>query len=367
MSSLTVYEKITDPIGCMKALGSSIAESAMFGCRNVAAGEVLAWHCMSRQKDPLELCQQFHIISDRLSMKYDAMLAKFREMGGTHHVLSRTHETASIQLQIEGEEWTESLSWEEAKAEPWPYGKGNKIKPQWATARGRRSMLWARVVSEAVRVLRPEIATGIYTPEEIQDFDSDSPPIDVEAVVVADQPAESPGVTEPATDLEPAEPVSEEETNGACSSIQRARIARLFDSLGITHEQQTVILAKRNCQVARNLTPEQADELVKSLEAKAAERAAAVKGGDSKFPADEAKAWIHLDAPADQVILDEIRSMLRGQPDLIKQVTEHLTKGGRAKLDELTIGQAKILQSAMQVGEMQHFFDLDLAAVAVKN
>ena len=33
----------------------------------------------------------------------------------------------------------------------------------------RKKMLWARVISDGVHTMAPEVATGIYTPEELDD------------------------------------------------------------------------------------------------------------------------------------------------------------------------------------------------------
>jgi hypothetical protein len=49
-------------------------------------------------------------------------------------------------------------------------GKDNKLKVNWQ--RFPRQMLTARCISEAVRLLAPQIVSGIYTPEEVQDFSS---------------------------------------------------------------------------------------------------------------------------------------------------------------------------------------------------
>jgi hypothetical protein len=59
-----------------------------------------------------------------------------------------------------------------------------------------RQMLRARVVSEGVRAAMPGVVLGLYTPEEVQDFDArpapaapPAPVIDVEAAAPAPAPA----------------------------------------------------------------------------------------------------------------------------------------------------------------------------------
>ena len=45
-----------------------------------------------------------------------------------------------------------------------------EIKDNWSTPIDREAMMWARVVSESLRRVCPEIYAGIYAPEEIEDF-----------------------------------------------------------------------------------------------------------------------------------------------------------------------------------------------------
>lgn len=115
-------------------------------------------------------------------MKADAMLAEFIMLGGKHEVLARDHEKASIKLTINKQTQTFTLTWEEAKKEPFVYegkeadvvaaitaGKTDalRLKPKYATPRSRTQMLWARVVSDGVRAMAPTVVAGYYAPEEI--------------------------------------------------------------------------------------------------------------------------------------------------------------------------------------------------------
>ncbi len=51
----------------------------------------------------------------------------------------------------------------------------SRLKYNWRTA--PKQMLTARNVSEAVRLLAPQIISGIYTPEEVSDFSSQDKPL----------------------------------------------------------------------------------------------------------------------------------------------------------------------------------------------
>lgn len=170
MNDIIVYDKIQDPIVGIEKLGKFFAESGMFGCTKTQQGMVLALTCMTRRMDPIEFRNTYHLIDGNVSMRADAMLAKFRERGGKHKVIARTPETASVELtNKDGEKHTFVFTWTDAQAEPFVWDKDRKVKKNYATPRARMQMLWARVVSDGVRTMAPEINFGTMTPEELDD------------------------------------------------------------------------------------------------------------------------------------------------------------------------------------------------------
>lgn len=346
-TEVSVYQKMHDPIIAMEKLGRAIALSGMFGCENEQQGQVIALSCMTEGVDPLSLARKFHLINKKLSMRVDWMLGDFRSRGGDHRVLERTDQRASIKLTSkDGEELIESLTWEEASKEKWPWTinkAGEKVlKDNWATPRARRQMLWARVVSEGIRTLAPEIVAGVYSPEESSDF-SESTITDVDYEVAPEQ--------EPESKLIASE-------NGFCDESQRGAIEELFGLLGMSPDQRDAVLAKRGASVVRNLTREQAGELILKLEALVAKKA-----GDeqSKFPAEgQHETVISTDSPVLQETIHEIKSMLTGYPDITHQVVEHLKKHGKAKLADLTIREANILKGCLVIKNMEEFFATSL-------
>ena len=150
----------------IEAVGKYIAGSGMFGCKNEAQGVVLAMTCHMENITPIQFNRIYHMIDGKPSMRADAMLADFNKRGGKHEVLQRDATAASVKLNGT----TFSLTWEEVKKEPFVYQKdGKTLKTNWASPRARMQMLWARVVSDGVRAVMPEVAAGIYTPEEVED------------------------------------------------------------------------------------------------------------------------------------------------------------------------------------------------------
>lgn len=177
-NSIQLYDRISDPLTGIEKLGTFFAKSGMFGCERVEQGAILAMACMAERKSPLEITKKYHLLDGKLSMKSEAMLAEFHARGGKHKIVTRTPDAATIELTIDGNTATFSLTWTEAQNEPFPWTTkgGNKVlKTNWATPRARMQVMWARVVSDGVRAMAPEIVTGTYTPEEIEDFSSEQP------------------------------------------------------------------------------------------------------------------------------------------------------------------------------------------------
>jgi len=157
----------------MIQLGEVFERSGMFGCSQQGQGLIIVMTCVQAGITPLEFVERYHIIDGRPSMRADAMLARFLELGGRYDVVERTSEMASINCAYKNAQYGARLTWDEAKVEPFTKDKNGKVKRNWASPRTRMQMLWARVVSDAVRTVCPIVCQGSYTPEEITDFGSD--------------------------------------------------------------------------------------------------------------------------------------------------------------------------------------------------
>lgn len=162
-----------DQLAYIQHVGNVIAKSGLFGCRTDAQGQVLVLAALAENKSVIQISREYHVMPDGLSMKYDTMLAKFLAMGGKHRVIQRDADGAVIELTIDGQAQRFSFSWQDAVGEPFVYDKHGKFKTNYATPRARMQMLWARVVSDGVRVMAPGVVAGIYTPEEVDEFGKD--------------------------------------------------------------------------------------------------------------------------------------------------------------------------------------------------
>lgn len=172
--TLTVYQKIGDPMVAIEKLGEIIAYSGLFGCTKKEQGQVLAMQCLVEGKPPLELAKTYHMIEGKLSMKADVMLARYLLSGGKVQWLERSSDKVKAEFSHRGNTIVIEHTLEEHKASGNALGKEGKIKDNWRKT--PRQMLTARVISEGVRLLAPEINFGIYTPEEVADFNEPAKP-----------------------------------------------------------------------------------------------------------------------------------------------------------------------------------------------
>jgi hypothetical protein len=181
------YLDLVSNYGAITELGKNIAKSGMFGCQTIDQGVVIAADCFLSNVSLMEYARRNKIVNGKPFKQYDSMLAEFHERGGDSNLISKTPELASIELEFRGTKKTFSISWEDAQQETFPYlgkegdivaklvrGDKPELKPKYARPRSRAIMLFARVVSDAIRTMCPEVNYGVYTAEEIDDLPGES-------------------------------------------------------------------------------------------------------------------------------------------------------------------------------------------------
>lgn len=155
-----------------KAIGQAIAQSGMFGVNNDGAGTVIALMCYQRGISLDEYERTWQFVSGKRSMKYDVMLAKLLELGGDYEIVERTEKVASVKVKRAGKEYTKTytLTMEEAIASGVACAKdGKTLKDQYRIR--PKAMLFSKVVADAIRVEEPRVNFGVYSTEEVEDFD----------------------------------------------------------------------------------------------------------------------------------------------------------------------------------------------------
>jgi len=226
-----------------------IVESKLFGVQNRNQAVALMLLAQAEGLHPMKAVQEYHIINGRPALKADAMLARFIRAGGRveWHELSDKRAKATFSHPQGGTvtiEWTIDM----AKA------AGLADRDNWK--KFPRAMLRARVVSEGVRTVYPGVAVGVYTPEEIMDFEEVQPaePITVEGEVVSPEP--------PAEEPEPSEDYKQEllsEIKRLCKQLNYSadRLLVLCHKLGFTKVKKAKDVA--------DLTVDQLQQLVAEL------------------------------------------------------------------------------------------------------
>lgn len=145
-------------------MAHAFAVSRLFGVQNAEQALALCLVAQAEGRHPATAAQDYSIIQGRPSKKADAMLRDFLASGGKV-------------------EW-HTLSNEKADA-TFSHPAGGSVRIDWTLERARaaglagnamytkypRQMLRARTVSEGVRTVCPGATSGMYVPEEVQDFD----------------------------------------------------------------------------------------------------------------------------------------------------------------------------------------------------
>ena len=165
---IQLYSKLNDPISAIEKLGLMFAKSGMFGCDRTEQGQVLAMSCLAEMKSPTTIVRDYHIIDGKLAKKSLAALADFRGAGGKHKWIQTGDEAANDadkeavgEFEFQGNKLTVKFSMADAK-------KAMLFRPRSAWEKQPANMLRARVISNAVAMLAPEIYAGDAGEDEQQ-------------------------------------------------------------------------------------------------------------------------------------------------------------------------------------------------------
>jgi hypothetical protein len=156
-----------------KRFASIIAESGLFGCKTPEQAFSLLLLADAEGLHPAAAIRDYHIIEGRPSLKADAMLGRYQAAGGKIKWIERTDEKVSAEF-THPSSGTVLIEWDiERASKIKTKGKALTEKDNWRNY--KRQMLSARVISEGVRASYPSVIAGVYTPEEVMDFDDEQP------------------------------------------------------------------------------------------------------------------------------------------------------------------------------------------------
>jgi len=170
MNNLVVHEHNVSDI---ERMARAFAASKLFGISTPDQALALCLIAQAEGRHPASAAQDYHIIQGRPSKKADAMLRDFLAGGGKveWHALDDDIADATFSHPAGG---SVRITWDMARAK-----KAELKTAMWA--KYPRQMLRARVVSEGVRTVYPMATSGMYVPEEVQEFDAPKPVLEAPA------------------------------------------------------------------------------------------------------------------------------------------------------------------------------------------
>lgn len=151
-------------------LGVAVAKSGWFGNIPQSTGEMIAMTMLQERISPVTFKKKYHIINNSLSVTSRAIVSAFKRMGGKMRLHEVGKEKCDITFSYDGNELRYAVTLQEFIDNGVALAKdGVTLKDNWAKFSG--DMLYARCCSFAIRKICPEVDDGLYTTEEIADFD----------------------------------------------------------------------------------------------------------------------------------------------------------------------------------------------------
>jgi hypothetical protein len=176
------------PFSEIENMGLVAAKSKLFGFKTPEEAMSIMLLCQAENLHPAVAMRDYHVIQGRPALKADAMLARFQAAGGRVEWKVYTDEQVTG-LFSHPQGGSLEVTWTISQAK----SIGIANKDNWRNY--PRAMLRARVLSEGIRAVYPGVVVGVYTPEEVQDFEPAKPaaPVDMgmaERVDVVEQKEE---------------------------------------------------------------------------------------------------------------------------------------------------------------------------------
>lgn len=198
---IDLYSRLNDSIVAIEKVGGWLAKSGFFRTDRVEQGQTLMLMCWSLKISPFQLLRTHHIIDNQLSKKSLAALAEFREKGGKHRWLNigDQGDEAIGEFTFEDNTITVRFTMDDAR-------KQGLVRANSGWVKTPSNMLRARVISNAIGMLCPEIFAGSdptvefqATPapatidlNEYQQLNVESPPAQDEPTLLAPLPEPRP-------------------------------------------------------------------------------------------------------------------------------------------------------------------------------
>jgi hypothetical protein len=223
------------PFSEVREMAAAAVSSRLFSdIKTPEAALTLMLLCQAEGLHPITALRRYHIINGKPALKADAMLGDFMERGGKVTWKTTTDAECEGVFMSPAMGAPVAVKWTMADAKR----AGLTSNPTWS--KYPRQMLRARVISEGIRLAMPSVVAGVYTPEEVQDFEppkngkAAAPVAHVEVIDVIPEPAKA---TEPA----PVEPTDDDKA--------KAFAAELAKLQGIIYMRAKDVISKDKAEV----------------------------------------------------------------------------------------------------------------------
>lgn len=207
MSTIIPYRDIEE-------MAKSVVASRLFGMKSPSEAIALMLVAQAEGLHPMVAARDYDIIQGRPALKSRAMLARFQQSGGKIDWKTRSDTECEAAFSHPQSPTPVTIRWDWKRATQ----AGLTGKDNWRKYPAQ--MLAARVISEGVNACYPAACNGMYTPEEVADFD-DKREVVKEATVVetwrdgpADIKAMGAGFDRVPPPAEPAAAELDEKING---------------------------------------------------------------------------------------------------------------------------------------------------------
>ena len=160
------YDHMATQPDAVTNLGKWIAHSGMLAETKLEQCYLIAFTCLAERMSPVEFFRTYDIVFGKLAKKTGRMLAEFRANHGGDFYWKDSGtdgKKATLVLIHRGREMEVTFTMADADRVGLP-----KKNDQWRVRPA--NMLRARCISEGLRMVCPEIAAGVYSPEEIADI-----------------------------------------------------------------------------------------------------------------------------------------------------------------------------------------------------
>ena len=158
------------PMQDIEVMARAVVKSNLFNVKTADEAIALMLIAQAEGQHPAIAARDYHIIQGRPTLKADAMMARFQQAGG----------------KVEWKEYTDdrvtgvfSHPAGGSLSVTWTIEMGKNIglvKPGSGWQKYPRAMLRARCISEGIRSVYPGCVSGVYTPEEVEDFEPKAVP-----------------------------------------------------------------------------------------------------------------------------------------------------------------------------------------------